>query len=829
MAAQFLNDLQGYKVDKKNKDYNFILDGQHLRIEDDYQEWFWESYCLLVSQEDVPHLSEKETDISSLVLSGQGDYLELVEAAQTVLNERFEVEREALFVCVLENDAGEIQIHFPYCRIKKADQRRFLQFLQAHLETEEMTLLSGHRPLYGWDGYSLTAVYNSELELSSFPELFRIIEHPYLQSHLFSEQVLIDRSEFFWVPLFLSQNSTNVWTRLKRIAAPLVAKPKGWPKPEAKIQKINNRPENQRKAKLVAPTKFDILLPMINKERFSRLKDLNEIGRVIHNYYSGQSIGFEIWRSLTDLPVNEDRYVDFGHMAPLTVRTLAWYARIDNPHEYKLWHSGWTNAAMEHAIETSQDAQIARFFFRKFWLDYMCANSRDGPYRFENHHWVYDEWVSVTARIKGDLYHEIAEYKTRIAKKLMSAAPGYERDALLAKDRTISQLMKHLSSGPKHRSIRIFIANDFNRANFINLLDAEPNLIGLSNGVLDMQDREVLFREGKPEDYLHRQTLSAYDVKYHWEHEKIVMAMRYFTQIFPEKADRDCFLRYLSSILKGRNSDKKFVIISGAPHGGKSMIKKLLELIFGCSLAPTIPIATLTKASSSGSGPSPDTAQLAAARVAFSQEPEVGGTTFAYSFIKMVTGGDSFFTRMLHSNGGTIQALFKLILFCNDIPLFSNHDPAIKERVLVFPMISTWEADAPESEEEQYRQRKFKRDNDFESRLSGYARPVLWILVQYLKEYLKVGLGETDLVRKYTQSYWDEHDPVLNFMQTRLVQDPTAVLTWNALLPAFRSWCRTEELNVTLPTQKIEKQFLTRLGQYHNGKEWIGWRDRSVI
>ena len=106
----------------------------------------------------------------------------------------------------------------------------------------------------------------------------------------------------------------------------------------------------------------------------------------------------------------------------------------------------------------------------------------------------------------------------------------------------------------------------------------------------------------------------------------------------------------------------------------------------------------------SSSGPNPELAQAKGARIAVLSEPDEE-EKMSGGVIKRYTGGDRFFARMCNQNGNSIEALFKTILMCNDIPVVLAGGQAMVNRLSALPFLSKWVENPPESEEEQ-RQRK---------------------------------------------------------------------------------------------------------------------------
>ena len=73
--------------------------------------------------------------------------------------------------------------------------------------------------------------------------------------------------------------------------------------------------------------------------------------------------------------------------------------------------------------------------------------------------------------------------------------------------------------------------------------------------------------------------------------------------------------------------------------------------------------------------------------------------------MKELSGNDTFFARGLFKEGGEITPMFKLVLICNEPPQLHNSDKATWNRIRVIPFEATFCDDAPDTYEEQLRQK----------------------------------------------------------------------------------------------------------------------------
>src|SRR5581483_8176384 len=174
-----------------------------------------------------------------------------------------------------------------------------------------------------------------------------------------------------------------------------------------------------------------------------------------------------------------------------------------------------------------------------------------------------------------------------------------------------------------------------------------PNLMGCTNGLIETLETKAVFRDGKPEDYVSKTTGVYYRKDMNESHPTYLKLLNWFNKVFTDRELCAHFGKMMGALLKGRNSDKIFPILTGDGDNSKSMIKKMIEAAFG-DYVITFQLSTFTGARTGG--PDPSVARSRYAHVAFLQEPDAD-VPIKSGVLKEFTGGDRFFARFLHSNG----------------------------------------------------------------------------------------------------------------------------------------------------------------------------------
>jgi len=709
------------------------------------------------------------------------------------------------------------RIIFPYCRLetriikelihteaiselKRINAFKYLR-VQPHNNWEDIiniNTLENPVPLYGSINNPKTGMYEIEncylsiddehLDLdnenydevcSDISQIYTDIKyHDHVYSGHLSENIIANINPIndepypfeYWLPIFLSINYYKKHTQLKKFYNNIYYG--NQPSPNNV-----NQPDEEASADARKPDEIcRVLLPMLCKDRGVNDHDMVIVGKSIYNSFNGSSEGLKLWKSFTLERTNkwkDDDFVKkwntFDISNHFTQRTIGFMARHDNKERYANWHRRWCKPFMDAAIECTH-ADVAMALKHFYWLDYVCAHpSKKIWYQYRGHRWVkiidgYNLHIDISTEFVKhyDMYrHQLASELTLLGETDQKQVQDKSaKENMITK---INKLTKQLRMNGFKTAVMREAAHLFYKDNedFLSLLDSNPDLFVATNCVIETSDKAVP-RKGIPEDYVSRMGGTHYPRDYSYDHPKVKAVMDWLKMTFIHDDLINHFLYLFSSCLVSGNKNKVFPTLSGDQgNNSKSMWKKLIECVFG-SYCITFPLELLTAKKMSSSGPNPELARANKAKVAWLQEPDAN-THLNDGALKVMTGGDTFFARMLNEDGGDVIATFTCFMMCNKIPMI-NGDSAVKNRWRVLPFDSVWVSDddlngpAPDSLEEQFAQRRFKMDPNFDQKIPGMAPAMLWLLVQKFAEYKKKGLATPDSVKMATQKYWDQND-----------------------------------------------------------------------
>ena len=787
-----------------------------------------------------------------------------------------------LICCVLEPSENyctndelivQIKLQFPYCRTTLQWQKAIRSHAIELLRRRNVIATLPQQPINDWNEIldassaqepwplfgsvtdpkhpvpDLTNIYNrlptgseynSEDYIVELKQVFNLHGNGHLNlRHVSPGLFNIDEDEIHYLlPLFLSLSYYTARTHIK----PEIATPR-YMRIETPSSEISN-PNND----FTPPEMARSLLSMITHQRAEEESSWMAIGKAIHKTFDGSREGLELWFRFTKqggVFIDQDcsiHYPSFRSSNAFTIKTIAWYAKLDNSRGYNDWHRSWVEPAMEKALDRTH-TNVAIALRRCYWLDFCCVSREHKVwYQFVKHHWIkLDKGLSLRRIISGDFCRRFERFQTRLCQRRDRTEDQRIKEGFEAQIKAAGILIKSMRGVSYKNNLQTEAMEHFYDKDFLKVADQNPDLMGVSNGIIECGEERAFFRTGKPEDYVTKCS-DVYWEDFTWEDAPVKMFMEWMNQCFVDDELREFFFRFIASRLRSGNSDKIASFFTGDGDNSKSAVKKLLEMIYGC-YTHTFPTTTFTEKRRSSSAPSPELALAKDTKLAFIQEPDSDDTMKDGIFKEMVSGcgGDGIFVRLLHDNGGIMKPTFILIIICNKIPIFVSADRAVQNRVMIMPFLSRWTQDAPNNIEEQFRQRHFKVDKYFNVKIPFMGPGALWVFVQKYADYKKMGLKKPDIVKKTTEEYWAENDVYRSFIRENLKpaivpgtidgdhpegrQDPHAKIALTDLYRTFKGWYKDNFPNMKIPERNIFRNEMNqpqRLNKIHVDQAWHG-------
>lgn len=804
--------------------------------------------------------------------------------------------RAELISCVFTQDRElyednfrviQVKLQFPYCKTESHIQSRLIiPSAISYLRQLNVIGIFPQQPIGDWDSQqviskisannpwplygSITKPNESKMSLSmiiaeiteedfesntireiEFDQAFDPKAHKYILEGLVSRDFVTQHEDDpnFYIPFVLSLNYCNSITK---------------PKPEMNSKDLKMP---IKKKSLETPTGFtkdnpseddplsmcEQLLPLISDKRLEENTNAwLEIGKALWNADRGSRKALEIWgnyseqHELYDSELCEEKWDEFSYNNPITVKTIAWYARIDSPNEYKKWIRQRLRKYLESAASCTH-TDVAMALYWVYWLDFTCASAKNKSwYVFKDHIFVpCDNGSELKQKISKDFLNYFENLRTEVSMEISQMAPREEglkpiKEALIKK---INNLISKLKTVAYKNNIMTEAMELFKDDNFEKYANLNENLTAFDDGIVEVTHDDAIIRDGKPEDYITIKSATKIRRPLSWDNPNVKRFMHWMKQVFPDEGLKEYALKLIASCLKSKNKEKILPVFTGSNgNNSKSMFKKMIELVFG-PYCMTFPLSVLTNGKKSG--PTPELALAKYCKITFGQEPDENSLLSA-AFFKEISGLDKISVRLLFENGGNIEVLFTMFLICNKMPLIPGADKAIMNRLRAIPFLSTWVTNPPESIEEQFKQRLFKLDKNFESTLNSMSHAAAWVFVQYYIKYVTEGLQEPELVKKTTEEYWKDNDMYRLFLKectdpailpgSKTEANPKGIVDGSKkvkiteLYQAFKFFIKDSYPNIKVPSAPDFKfQLIQRMGCKPIKNEYSGMILKDAI
>ena len=783
----------------------------------------------------------------------------------------------------------EIRLHFPKCRVE-TDYfvKKILPIIIDYLSREaqhgsnlfrngkvmqedwkdiiDMSIYTNSIPLYGSrdsndikaplflmvvnDIISTDDEFNVAEFLVDIHEVLKPIDHSKISQDIIDEKKITNYMEIkdqdYWLPLYLSMDYWSTQTmpaEKKNLAKKIV---------EARETKYDMQ-EFMNKLDVDDYTDIEmakIFIGMWDPARVVDSKCWKLIGEAYYDIAEGSQAGLNSWvntirtniKKLSRVPLFlqgnirkacENVYETF-RIKKVTIKTLAWYAREDNPTAYEEWHDAWCKKAMVQATSHTH-TDVARVLYRKYWLTHLCTHEGEKViwYKFDGSKLKIDPGGFT---LKTLMCKDMVAAFLKMRLHIMAQQSTHNQFIQDVGETILVKLIKLIDLLKDHNFKNVIVkeaAIFFMHEDLSSLLNENPELLGTTNGVICATDEDIDFRAGKPEDYITRSTKVPYRKDYSWDHTSVYAVLMWSRKTFTDENLYLFFWKFMASLLRGGNNDKKFLAFTGENgDNSKSTWIKAIEAVLG-PYCIKMPMAMVTGHRGDANAPSPAMYRSKATRLMVLEEPE-DNTPIQGGIIKYITGSDSSYQRTLHKEGEEIIPLYKVILVCNAIPEFQGGGKALRNRFIAVPFLSRWVNDPPDDVEEQFKIGRFKIDPFFDKKIPPLATAIFWIQVNYYMTYLSEKLSVPEIITNVTQDYWDKKDKYFMFsaevLETAKPEDktdPDAKIEINALYKLYKLWQIGAFPKAELP---IKPTFITEISRRWDNPEdgyWMGKRLRE--
>jgi P4 family phage/plasmid primase-like protien len=574
------------------------------------------------------------------------------------------------------------------------------------------------------------------------------------------------------------------------------------------------------------------LLAIISDDRASCYSDWMSIGWALYNISDGSNEGLGLWvdfSSRCEEKFDEDSCMSSWEKMEkrnMTIGTLAHFAKLDNPIAFGKYTDANTEKFIEEGIMCTSHYDIAKACYEKYGTEFTCASIVGNIwYQYEKHHWrKVEEGVFLRQKLSEDFADKIALRGKEIHAKIMDSSNDGERGMYAVKQKLIQKLVTKLKDSSFKGSVMKEAKEVFYNERFMTNLNKNQWLIGMRNGVYDLKNN--IFRAGVPEDFISLQMPIDYS-EYDEGHSLVKEVYDFFEKIFPDKELRDYFMDISCDVFVGGNQKKHVYFWSGEGNNGKSVMQLFFEKMLG-EYSVKLPTSLVVGKRTQSSGAAPEIVRCAGGpRWAVLQEPD-RKDVINLGMLKELSGNDTMYARGLFKEGADLELMIKLCVICNDPPIIPHNDKAAWNRIKIIPFESIFCNDAPDSYEEQIRQKRFPMDPYFSEKIPKLVKPFMWVLLNHRKKG-QMKYVEPNKVLCATDAYKKKNDIYKQFEDECISVDPKGKLTLAELWICFKDWYKDSIPGKEAPIKNEVKEHYSKVwGEPSKGGVWRGRKTTTI-
>ncbi len=505
-----------------------------------------------------------------------------------------------------------------------------------------------------------------------------------------------------------------------------------------------------------------------------------QVGMALHHQFAGSVEGLTMWdvwsaQSPKYRPgVCESKWATFGNY-PAQMKTMrsyvyAWYALGLND-KFSFCETG----IVHRIIKETGDR-----------IRFLADSNRFRECNKATGRWVDTDEVFVQHKIfdqiEYGLLDEAKDIKEQGFEERANALQAFRIRCRASMSRVLTSVCKDMKATTTARF------GDF---------DADPNLFGVGNGVLDLAKGQFL--GPKPELMISKGSYVNYEEgarNARWE--------QFIQEITGgDEETADYLQRVVGYAMSGVPNQHLMFFLIGRGCNGKSVFLNTLAKVFG-SYHKAVPADyfTMTEKQISGTGKGPDATlvSMAGARLCISAETAIGAS-MQEAVIKRLVSRDVLTARALYSNS-VMEIIPTWVLF-----VATNHFPDVRTRDK-----GTWRRIRAIEFGVDFDDGQHQMDPWLEDKLAQNLPGILnWCLEGYRK-YCKEGLGQSSKAKDFTAQLQEQGDYLGRWLKERCAVGVDCQVSLKDAFASWRIWSSKEGGFDYCPNDKVFSQALQELG-----------------
>lgn len=410
---------------------------------------------------------------------------------------------------------------------------------------------------------------------------------------------------------------------------------------------------------------------------------------------------------------------------------------------------------MSNSKESHGDVRNAKAFAALFRRKLMYVPERGKWLRWTDTGWIWCECSEEMAYAKEAAQSLIAEAQALLAhdvdrgKRLMAQAVAAHN---------ISKLTAMLELAKSEAGMSVNVS----------ALDADPMLLGVQNGVVDLRTGALLAHD--PDMLITKQCNAAYK-----RDSECPIWLQVLDQIFKGDGDTiETIQRASGYTATGLNTEEKIFVCVGYGSNGKSVFSNTTHNILG-SYSQIAPGSLLVARRSDDTSARPDIAALAGCRNASINETQAGDRVDE-QVVKMLAGREPIAARYLYGSYFSFVPQFTPWLRTNHKPIITGTDDGIWRRLVVIKFGRRFTDD--------------EKDPFLEQKLMAERDGILAWMVEGARMYLhEGGLRLSPAIRMEGATYRQESDILNEFLEERTETGTHGRISQHTLYQGWKTWC----------------------------------------
>lgn len=302
----------------------------------------------------------------------------------------------------------------------------------------------------------------------------------------------------------------------------------------------------------------------------------------------------------------------------------------------------------------------------------------------------------------------------------------------------------------------------------LNDFDADPALVGVQNGILNVETRELI--APKPSHLISKRLRVHYDPS-----AACPTFAQFLAEVQPDPEVRRLLQQLAGICLYGEPLIQNLIFFHGHGANGKSTFIETLAWLFGDYATP-LATETLMTNHRDPQAASPDIMKLKGARLAFCNETGEGRLLDSNA-VKLLTGFDTLSARPLYGSPVSFAPSHNLIMTGNHRPIIRETGAALWRRMHLIG----WLVTIPLEE----------RDPDLQAKMRAEGSGILNWALEGFADFRKTNrLAIPASVRSATDAYRTEQDIVGEWIDERLTRAADAQLQTKTVYDDYRFWCQ---------------------------------------